>query len=79
MAVSIKRSTPLGGMLTVEAGGMTIPVDNLQEQTNNYELLEDLRSRILAIEFDFPGTACGFAPTGRFEHAAAPGRRPPGR
>lgn len=40
--VSIKRSTSLGGMLTVEAGGMTIPVDNQQEQTNNYELLDKL-------------------------------------
>ncbi len=40
--VSIKRSVSLGGMLTVDAGGMTIPVDNQQEQTNNFELLDKL-------------------------------------
>src|SRR5262245_48348751 len=40
--VSIKRTLTVGGMLTVEAGGMTIPVDNQQEQTNTFELLEKL-------------------------------------
>lgn len=39
---SIKRSVSLGGMLTVVAGGMTIPVDNQQEQTSAFELLEKL-------------------------------------
>jgi hypothetical protein len=29
-------------MLTVEAGGMTIPVDSQQDQTHTYELLEKL-------------------------------------
>jgi hypothetical protein len=40
--VSIKRSLTIGGMLTVEAGGMTIPVDNQQEQISSFELLEKL-------------------------------------
>lgn len=40
--VSIKRSVSFGGMLSVDAGGMTIPVDNQQEQTNTFELLEKL-------------------------------------
>jgi hypothetical protein len=40
--MSIKRSVTLGGMLTVEAGGMIIPVDNQQEQTTAFELLEKL-------------------------------------
>jgi hypothetical protein len=40
--VSIKRSLSLGGMLSVDAGGVTIPVDNQQEQTNTFELLEKL-------------------------------------
>jgi hypothetical protein len=40
--VSMKRNATLGGMLTVEAGGMTIPVDNQQEQSSTFELLEKL-------------------------------------
>jgi hypothetical protein len=40
--VSIKNTSSVGGMLTVEAGGMTIPVDNQQDQTHTYELLEKL-------------------------------------
>ncbi|MFN0054703.1 MAG: DUF6263 family protein [Planctomycetales bacterium] len=37
-----KSTLTMGGQLTVEAGGMTIPVDNQQEQTNSYELLDKL-------------------------------------
>jgi len=33
---------PLWGMLIAGPGGMTIPVDNQQEQTNHNELLEKL-------------------------------------
>jgi hypothetical protein len=40
--VSVKRSVSIGGMLSVDVGGMTIPVDNQQEQTNSYELIEKL-------------------------------------
>jgi hypothetical protein len=40
--VSIKRDATLSGMLTVDVGGMTIPVDNQQEQSATYELLERL-------------------------------------
>jgi hypothetical protein len=40
--LSLKRSVSMGGMLSVDAGGMTIPVDNQQDQTNTFELLEKL-------------------------------------
>jgi hypothetical protein len=40
--LSIKRSFTMSGQLTVEAGGMTIPVDNQQEHTATTELLDKL-------------------------------------
>ncbi len=40
--VSMKRTVSLGGMLSVDANGMTIPIDNQQELTNTFELLEKL-------------------------------------
>jgi hypothetical protein len=40
--VSIKQSVTMAGMLSVDVNGMTIPVDNQQEQSKSYELLEKL-------------------------------------
>ena len=37
-----KRSVTISGQLTVEAGGMTIPVDSQSEEVNTIELLEKL-------------------------------------
>lgn len=40
--VSIKRSLSLSGQMSADVGGMTIPIDNQQEQTSTFELLEKL-------------------------------------
>lgn len=40
--VSSKRSTSMSGQLTVEAGGMTIPVDTQQEEAKTADLLDKL-------------------------------------
>jgi hypothetical protein len=40
--VSKKQTSGLSGTLTVEAGGMMIPIDNTQEQTETVELLDKL-------------------------------------
>jgi Family of unknown function (DUF6263) len=40
--VSSKRTTAMAGQLTVDAGGMIIPVDTQQEETSTAELLEKL-------------------------------------
>lgn len=40
--VSLKRTASMSGQLTVEAGGMTIPVDTQQEETKTSELLDKL-------------------------------------
>jgi hypothetical protein len=40
--ISSKRTVTMGGQLSVEAGGMIIPVDNQQEQTSTTTLLEKL-------------------------------------
>lgn len=40
--VSIKRSLSLSGQMSVDVGGMTIPVDNQQEQTSSVEWLDKL-------------------------------------
>lgn len=40
--ISIKQSNSMSGKLTVEAGGMMIPLDNEQETTDSAELLDKL-------------------------------------
>jgi hypothetical protein len=40
--VSIKQTSSMTGKLTVEAGGMMIPVENSQDQTESFELLDKL-------------------------------------
>jgi hypothetical protein len=40
--VSMKQTSGLSGNLTVEAGGMMIPIENSQEQTETLELLDKL-------------------------------------
>ncbi len=40
--ISARRSITMGGQLSVEAGGMIIPVDNQQEQTSTTTMLEKL-------------------------------------
>ena len=40
--VSIKQNSSMTGKLTVEAGGMMIPVENSQDQTESFELLDKL-------------------------------------
>lgn len=40
--VSAKQKISMGGQLTVEAGGMIIPIDSQQDHTTSWELLEKL-------------------------------------
>lgn len=40
--LSVKNSLSLSGQLSVDVGGMTIPIDHQQEQTSTFELLDKL-------------------------------------
>lgn len=40
--VSIKRTLSISGQMSVDVNGMTIPIDNQQEQTSTFELLPKL-------------------------------------